>query len=101
VKLFATGAFACYVLEVPLGLGKHLSVVQTDMALYRELLKLRFVHMICVTLGQCVVKLSVSLFLLRIVARRFHIWFLYGVICFLSSFTIVSFCTLGMFDAAA
>jgi hypothetical protein len=57
--------------------------------------------MICVTLGQCVVKISVSLFLLRIVVRRFHVWFLYGVIVFLASFTIVSFCTLGMFDATA
>lgn len=71
------------------------------MALYRELLKVRFVHMICVTLGQCVVKISVSLFLLRIVVRRFHVWFLHGVIVFLASFTIVSFCTLGMFDATA
>lgn len=71
------------------------------MELYRELLKVRFVHMICVTLGQCVVKISVSLFLLRIVVRRFHVWFLYGVIVFLASFTIVSFCTLGMFDATA
>ena len=57
--------------------------------------------MICVALGRCVVKVSVSLFLLRIVARRFHVWFLYGVIVFLASLRIVSFCTLGMFDATA
>ncbi|XPS72488.1 hypothetical protein M3J09_004653 [Ascochyta lentis] len=92
--LLATGTFVCYVLEVPLGLGKHLAVVQMDIINYRELLKVRQVHMICVTVGQCVVKISVSLFLLRLVARRLHVWFLYGVITFLTAFTIVSFCTL-------
>ncbi|KAF9698141.1 hypothetical protein EKO04_003882 [Ascochyta lentis] len=38
--LLATGTFVCYVLEVPLGLGKHLAVVQMDIINYRELLKM-------------------------------------------------------------
>lgn len=83
-------------LEVPLGLGKHIAVIQMDMDRYRELLKVRLVHMICVTVGQCIVKISVSFFLLRLVVRRLHIAFLYGVIAFLVAFTVVSFCTLGM-----
>lgn len=80
---------------MPLGLGKHLAVIQMDMDRYRELLKVRLVHMICVTVGQCIVKISVSLFLLRLVVKRLHMWFLYGVIAFLVAFTAVSFCTLG------
>lgn len=96
MELLATGTFVCYVLEVPLGLGKHLVVIQMDKDRYRELLKVRQVHMICVTVGQCIVKTSVSLFLLRLVVRRLHISFLYGVIAFLAAFTVVSFCTLGM-----
>lgn len=82
-------------LEVPLGLGKHLAVIQLDKGRYRELLKVRQVHMICVTVGQCIVKISVTLFLLRLVVKRPHIWFLYGVVAFLSAFTLVSFSTLG------
>lgn len=96
MELLATGTFICYVLEVPLGLGKHLAVIQMDKDRYRELLKVREIHMICVTVGQCAVKISVSLFLLRLVVRRLHIWFLYGVNVFLAAFTVVSFCTLGM-----
>ena len=84
-------------LEVPLGLGKHIAVIRMDMDHYRELLKVRQVHMICVTMGQCFVKISVSLFLLRVVVRRLHTWFLYGVVAFLGAFTAVSFCTLGKF----
>ncbi|KAH6618479.1 hypothetical protein C7974DRAFT_415853 [Boeremia exigua] len=93
--LLATGTFVCYVLEVPLGLGKHIAVIRMDMDRYRELLKVRLVHMICVTVGQCIVKISVGLFLLRLVVRRLHTWFLYSVIVFLMAFTVVSFCTLG------
>lgn len=96
LQLLATGTFVCYVLEVPLGLGKNIAVIRMDMDRYRELLKVRQVHMICVTVGQCIVKISVSFFLLRLVVRRLHIWFLYGVIAFLVAFTAVSFCTLGM-----
>lgn len=87
--------FVCYVLEVPLGLGKHLAVIRLEKGRYRELLKVRQIHMICVTMGQCMVKISVSLFLLRLVVKTSHVWFLYGVIAFLSAFTLLSFSTLG------
>jgi hypothetical protein len=88
-------SFAFYVLKISFGLDKSLSVIQMDVGDYRELLKLRLVHMTCVTLGQCVVEVSVCLFLLRLVARLSHTWVLYGLIIFLSCFTVVSFYTIG------
>ncbi|KZM18934.1 hypothetical protein ST47_g9930 [Ascochyta rabiei] len=38
--LLAAGTFVCYVLEVPLGVGKYLTAVQMDKSNYRELLKM-------------------------------------------------------------
>ncbi|OAG25307.1 hypothetical protein CC77DRAFT_1004931 [Alternaria alternata] len=51
-------AFGCYVAKVPLGPGKHLAVIQLDQPRYRQLLKVRLVHQICVTAGMTVVKIS-------------------------------------------
>lgn len=68
-----------------------------DMDAYRELLRIRVAHNVFVTVGQCIVKISVSLFLLRLVAERSHVIFLWCMIAFLAGFTFFSAFTLGMF----
>jgi len=96
VKILATIAFGCYISEVPLGLGKHLAVIQLDPPKYRQLLKIRLVHQVCVTAGVTVVKISVSYMLLRLAVQRNHIYFLYSLIVFLVAFIIACTGTLGM-----
>ncbi|KAF1834516.1 hypothetical protein BDW02DRAFT_630296 [Decorospora gaudefroyi] len=57
--LLTTIIFGCYVSEVPFGLGKHLAVIRMDKPKYRELLKIRLVHQVCVTAGVIMVKISI------------------------------------------
>ncbi|KAH7090612.1 hypothetical protein FB567DRAFT_546788 [Paraphoma chrysanthemicola] len=92
----ALATFICYVLEVPQGLGRHLLVVQMNPEAYRELLKIRQVHMCCVTIGLSVVKISVGLFLLRLATKRTYRIFLWGVIVFMVAFTMASAGTLNI-----
>lgn len=81
-------------LEVPQGLGKHLAVIQMDKAAYRELLKIREIHMCCVTIGLSIVKISVSFLFLRLTTTRAYRAFLWGVIGFMVAFAIASAGTL-------
>jgi SNF family Na+-dependent transporter len=78
-----------------LGLGKYLAVIQMDQIKYRQLLKVRLVHQVCVTAGVTVVEISVSYMLLRLAVQRNHRWFLYGLIIFLVGFIIACTGTLG------
>jgi hypothetical protein len=57
----------------------------------------RQIHMITVMTGISLVKISVSLLLLRLVVRRLYVWFLWGVIIFMVAFTLACVGTLGMF----
>lgn len=83
---------------MPLGLGKHLAVIQMDRPRYRQLLKVRLVHQICVTAGVIVVKISVSYMLLRLAVQKSHVYFLYSLIVFLVAFIIACTGTLGIFS---
>ena len=83
---------------MPLGLGKHLAVIQMDRPRYRQLLKVRLVHQICVIAGVTVVKISVSYMLLRLAVQKSHVYFLYSLIVFLVAFIIACTGTLGIFS---
>jgi hypothetical protein len=50
--------------------------------------------MTTVSVGIVLVKVSVCLFLLRLVTKRAQVWFLWGVICFLVPFVLASLGTL-------
>ena len=86
--------FAAYVTEIHLGVGKHIAVITSDKPRYVQLLKFRLVHMTTVSVGIVLVKVSVCLFLLRLVTKRAQVWFLWGVICFLVPFVLASLGTL-------
>jgi hypothetical protein len=88
----------CYVLEVPLGLGKYLSVIQMDPVKYQQLLKVRYVHQIICNAAVTVIKVSVAFFLLRVATEKAYRWFLYGLIVFLLAFAMACSGTLGKSD---
>jgi hypothetical protein len=100
VQALALATFICYALEVPQGLGKHLLVIQMNKAAYRELLKIREIHMCCVTIGLSVVKISVSLLFLRLATRKLYRVFLWGVVAFMVTFGMASAGTLVCCDAS-
>ena len=91
----AAATFVCYVLQVPLGLGKHLSVIQMDPAKYQQLLKIRYVHQNICGPAVTMVKISVALFLLRFTVKKAYRYFLYGLIVFLLAFLLTCAGTLG------
>jgi uncharacterized membrane protein YeiB len=93
-QVFATACFAAYVTEIYLGVGKHVAVITSDKHRYKLLLKFRLVHMTTVSVGIVLVKMSVCLFLLRLMTRRAQTWFLWGIICFLVPFVLASLSTL-------
>lgn len=96
IQSLATATFVCYVQEMSLGLGRHMAVIQMNEKSYRELLKVRQIHMVCVMIGISVVKISACLFLLRLTASRAHVWFLNGLVVFMMAFTVACTGTLGM-----
>jgi hypothetical protein len=87
----------CIILEVPLGLGKYLSVIQMDPIKYQGLLKIRYVHQIICNAAVTIVKISVAFFLLRFATLRAYRVFLYGLNVFLLAFMITCTGTLGKF----
>lgn len=86
--------FVSYTYQVSLGVGRYVAVVQSDHASYRQILKARQVHMIFVVIGISVAKISVAFFLLRLTIRRLYSSFLWGIVIFLTCFTIACTCTL-------
>ncbi|KAH7068331.1 hypothetical protein BKA63DRAFT_581790 [Paraphoma chrysanthemicola] len=92
--VFATSCFVAFVIEIHLGVGKHVAVITSDKAQYKQLLKWRLVHMTTVSVGIVLVKVSVCLFLLRLATRGAQVWFLWGVICFLIPFALAGLGTL-------
>lgn len=81
-------------LQISLGVGKYVAVIQANEEGYMTLLLARQVHMICVVAGISLVKISVSFFLLRLATRRIYTWFLWSMIGFLIAFTLVCMGTL-------
>lgn len=84
--MFATASFALYVVEISLGVGKYIVVVVLNEEGNRELRKLRQIHMATIVVGISLVKISVSLLLMRLVPR--YAWYLWSIIGFLTVFTI-------------
>lgn len=70
-------------------------MIQADQESYRTLLLARQIHQICVMMGICFVKISVSFLLLRLAARKTYTWFLWGMIGFLVCFMLTCLGTLG------
>ncbi|PSN67569.1 hypothetical protein BS50DRAFT_492995 [Corynespora cassiicola Philippines] len=93
--LFATATFSCYMAELNLGLGRHPDVVIMDKARYEQLIKVRVIHMMFIVTGLGLVKISVSLFLLRLATRKLYRLFLYGLVAFMVLFTLACDGTLG------
>jgi hypothetical protein len=95
LQFMAIATLVCIVLEVPYGLGKYLSVIQMDPARYQQLLKVRYVHQIICNAAATVVKISVSLFLLRFATTKAYRWSLHGLNVFLMAFMLTCTGTLG------
>jgi uncharacterized membrane protein YeiB len=70
------------------------AVITSDKHRYKLLFKFRLVHMTTVNVGIVLVKISVYLFLLRLMTRRAQTWFLWGIICSLVPFVLASLSTL-------
>jgi hypothetical protein len=79
---------------IHLGTGKHVAVITSDKPRYVQLLKFRLVRMTTVSVGTVLIKVSVCLFLSRLVTRRAQSWFPWDVICFLVPFVLASLGTL-------
>ncbi|CBX93386.1 predicted protein [Plenodomus lingam JN3] len=93
--LLATVTLICYAAQVPVGLGRPISVIRLDQDGYRTLLKFRMIHMTFITAGVTVVKISVSFTLLRLAVTERHRWFLYSLILFLLGFLVLCAGTIG------
>ena len=81
--------------ELNLGLGRHPDVVIMDKARYEQLIKVRVIHMMFIVTGLGLVKISVSLFLLRLATSKLYRLFLYGLVAFMVLFTLACDGTLG------
>ena len=72
------GVFICMIGETKHGIGMHTASSLPDE--YTKMIHWRFFHSIIVTLAIALVKLSVAVFLLRLVPGRKYKFFLYGMI---------------------
>ncbi|RDL41586.1 Uncharacterized protein BP5553_01565 [Venustampulla echinocandica] len=86
------GSFATYIGEIHHGIGKHMLAILPD-----EMTKIshyRYFHSIIITCGIYFVKLSAAFFLLRLITNKKYKIFLYCMIAFLASMTLVTSSTL-------
>src|SRR5690242_6502324 len=93
-QLSATACFACYMIQIKLGLGNHVEILKANPASYHDLLKARLLHQVWVVVGLAFVKVSICLFLLRLVARKLYVNVLRGIVAFMIVFTAASVLTL-------
>lgn len=68
--MFATFCFVFYMLQVGLGLGSRVELLEANAAMYRQLLMFRFFHQMSVVVALGLVKVSICLFLQRLVATN-------------------------------
>ena len=68
--MFATFCFVFYMLQVGLGLGSRVELLEANAAMYRQLLMFRFFHQMSVVIALGLVKVSICLFLQRLVATN-------------------------------
>lgn len=76
--------------EVSLGLGSRVDILKANMSNYHKLLLTRLLHQVFVVVALGLVKVSVCLFLLRLVMKKLYIRALWGIIIFIVVFTIGS-----------
>jgi predicted cobalt transporter CbtA len=82
--------------EISCGVGKHVAVIQANQEQYRTLLKARQIHTVAVVAGISLAKISISLLLLRLAARKVYRWCLWGMVGFMVAFMLACMGTLGM-----
>jgi hypothetical protein len=80
--------------QISLGLGSRVEVLEENAASYRKLLKARLLHQVWVVVGLALVKVSICLFLLRLVVKKLYINVLWGMVAFMTAFTLASVFTL-------
>ncbi|KAJ5026088.1 hypothetical protein PSV08DRAFT_248054 [Bipolaris maydis] len=85
-----TACFLSYMTEVSLGLGSRVDILKANMSNYHKLLLTRLLHQVFVVVALGLVKVSVCLFLLRLVMKKLYIRALWGIIIFIVVFTIGS-----------
>lgn len=84
----------CYAVQIDLGVGKYVAVIQADPERYRRILMVRQIDMTAVVVGLSLVKISICFFLLRLATRRLYVWFLWAFVGFLVAFTLACMGTL-------
>lgn len=80
--------------QISFGLGNRLEVLEENVTSYRRLLLARLLHQVFVVLAIGLVKISICMFLLRLVTKKLYVWFLWGMVAFMSAFTIASVLTI-------
>ncbi|KAF5848311.1 hypothetical protein GGP41_005711 [Bipolaris sorokiniana] len=86
----ATACFLSYMTEISLGLGSQVDLLEANMSNYHKLLLARLLHQVFVVMALGLVKVSICLFLLRLVMKKLYIRALWGIIIFMVVFTIGS-----------
>jgi len=86
--LCGVGVLICFIGETNHGVGMHTFSITPDE--FVKMLHWQFFHSLIVTLGISLVKISVACFLLRLVPGKAYRWFLYGMMIFLTAFTLSS-----------
>lgn len=81
-------------IQISLGLGSPVQVLKGNVVHYHELLKARLLHQVWVVVGLAFVKVSICLFILRLVAKKLYINVLWAIVVFMVAFTTASVLTL-------
>lgn len=91
---FALATFIVYANETNVGLGKHVAIIKSDAAGFREFNRLRQAHSILAAIGIGIAKISIAFFLMRFVTQPAYRWSLHGFCVFMTLF--VTGCVLAM-----
>jgi hypothetical protein len=81
-------------IQLSVGVGSYAAVIEANEAGLKVLFLCRQITHICLVAGISLVKISVAFFLLRLATARPYYWFLWGMIVFLVTFTLVCWGTL-------
>jgi len=95
--LFAAGVFICFVEEVRLGVGHHTSAIFSDPVLsaqFSRILQVSWIHNLFNLAAIFFVKISVGLFLYRLVQGTVYKRFILSIMVFLLIFTLACLGTL-------
>jgi hypothetical protein len=92
--MFGSMCFILYMIQLSVGVGSYTAVISAKGELLKTLFLCRQITHICLVAGISLVKVSVAFFLLRLATSRSHTWFLWSMIVFLVTFTLVCWGTL-------